>query len=51
MFKIDSRYNSNIKRILHDEIYYKNYQHTFYFDESKDLLDLINIKQLKVFQF
>ena len=25
MFKIDSRYNSNIKRILNDEICYKNY--------------------------
>ena len=25
--------------------------HTFYFEESRELLDHINIKQLKVFQF
>ena len=51
MFKIVSKYNSDIKRILNDIIYYKSYLHTFYFDESKELLDHMNIKQLKVFQF
>ena len=51
MFKIVSKYNSDIKRILNDVIYYKNYLHTFYFEESRELLDHINIKQLKVFQF
>ena len=40
-----------MKRILSDVTYYKSYLHTFYFDESKELLDHINIKQLKVFQF
>ena len=38
------------KRILNDVIYYNNYLHTFYFEESRELLDQINIKQLKVFQ-
>ena len=51
MSKIVSKYNSNIKRILNDVIYYKNYLHTSYFEESRELLDHINIKQLKVFQF
>ena len=51
MFKIVNKYNLDIKRILSDVIYYKNYLHTFYFDESKELLDHINIKQLKIFQF
>ena len=51
MFKVLSKYNSDIKRILSDAIYYKNYLHTFNFEESKELLDHINIKQLKVFQF
>ena len=51
MFKVVSRYNSDIKRILSDILYYKNYLHTFYFEESKELLDHINIKKLKVFQF
>ena len=50
MFKIVSKSNSDKKRILNDVIYYKNYFYTFYFDESKELLDDINIKQLKVFQ-
>ena len=36
MFKIVSKYNSDIKRILNDVIYYKNYLHTFYFEESID---------------
>ena len=40
-----------MKRILTDVTYYKSYLDTFYFDESKELLDHINIKQLKVFQF
>ena len=51
MFKVVTKYNSGIKGILSDVIYYKNYLHTFYFQESKELLDHINIKQLKVFQF
>ena len=51
MFKSVSKYNSDIKRILSDAIYYKNYLHTFYCEESKELLDHINIKKLKVFQF
>ena len=51
MFKIVSKYNSDIKEILNDVTYYKNYLHTFYFDKSKELLDHINIKQIKVFQF
>ena len=38
MFKIVSKYNSNIKRMLNDVIYYKNYLHTFYFDESIALI-------------
>ena len=50
MFKIVSKINSDIKRIVNDVIYYKNYLHTFYFDESKELLDHINFKQLNVFQ-
>ena len=49
--KVISKCNSDIKRILSDVIYYKNYLHTFYFEESKELIDHINIKQLKVFQF
>ena len=49
MFKIVSKNNSDIKRILNDVIYYKNYLHTFCFEESKELLDHVNIKQLKVF--
>ena len=44
MFQIVRKYNSDIKRILNDVIYYKYYLHTFYFDESKELLDHINIK-------
>ena len=51
MFKVVTKYNSGIKRMLSDVIYYKNYLHTFYFEESKELVDHINIKQLKVFQF
>ena len=51
MFKIVSKYNSDIKEILNDVTYYKNYLHTFYCDKSKELLDHINIKQIKVFQF
>ena len=51
MFKVVSKCNSDIKRILKDVIYYKNYLHTFCFAESKELLDHINIKQLKVFHF
>ena len=51
MFKVVSKYNSEIKKILSDVIYYKNYLHSFYFEESKELLDHINIKQLQVFQF
>ena len=51
MFKIVSKFNSDIKRILNDVSYYKNYLHNFYFDESEELLDHINIKQLKVFRF
>ena len=51
MFKVIGKYNSEIKRILSDVIYYKYYLHTFYFEESKELLDHINIKQLKVFKF
>ena len=51
MLKIVSKYNSDTKRILSDVTYYKSYLHTFYFDESKELLDHINIMQLKVFQF
>ena len=50
MFKVVSKYNSDVKRILSD-VTYKNYLHTFYFEESKQLLYHINIKQLKVFQF
>ena len=38
-----SKYNSGV-------IYYKNYLHIFYFEESKELLDHFNIKQLKVLQ-
>ena len=34
MFKVFSKYNSDIKTILSDVIYYKNYLHTFYFEES-----------------
>ena len=49
MFKVVSKYNSDIKRILSDVIYYKNYLHTFYLEKSKELLDHINIKQIKVF--
>ena len=51
MFKVVSKYNSDVKRILSDVTYYKNYLHTFYFEESKQLLYHNNIKQLKVFQF
>ena len=51
MFKVASKYNSDMEIILSYVIYYKNYLHTFYFEESKELLDHINIKQLKVFQF
>ena len=51
MFQIVSKYSCDIQRILNDVLYYKNYLHTFYFDESKELLDHINIKQLKGFQF
>ena len=50
MFKIVSKINSDIKRIINDVIYYKHFLHTFYFDESKELLDHINFKQLNVFQ-
>ena len=50
MFKIVSKINSDIKRIVNEVIYYNNYLHTFYFDESKELLDHINSKQLNVFQ-
>ena len=34
MFKVVSKYNSDIKTILSNVIYYKNYLHTFYFEES-----------------
>ena len=51
MFKTVSKFNSDMKRILNDVSYYKNYLHNFYFDESEELLDHINIKQLKVFRF
>ena len=44
MFKVIGKYNSDIKRILSDVIHYKHYLHTFYFEESKELLDHINIK-------
>ena len=50
MFKIVSKINSDIKRIINDVIYYKHFLQTFYFDESKELLDHINFKQLNVFQ-
>ena len=51
MFKIVSKYNSDIKRILNDVIYYKNNLHTFYFDESKELLYRITIKNLRYSSF
>ena len=51
MFKIVSKYNSDIKRTINDVMYYKSYLHSFYFDESKELLVHINVKQRKVFQF
>ena len=50
MLKTVSKSNSEKRKILNDVIYYKNYLFTFYFDESKELLDYINIKQLKVLQ-
>ena len=44
MFKIVSKINSDMKRIFNDVMHYKNYLHTFYFDESKELLDRIKFK-------
>ena len=51
IFKIVSKYNSDIRRILNEVLYHENYLYTFHFDESKKLLDHINFKQLKVFHF
>ena len=50
MFQIVSKSNSEKKRILNDVVHHKNFLYTFYFDESKKLLDYVNVKQLKVFQ-